>query len=151
MVPIPVRQATPSDLELLAPLFDAYRQFYDRAGDIKAARAFLQERLERAESIVFMAFKGNEAVGFTQLYPGFSSLSLRRNFLLNDLFVRPECRQSGIGTALIAAAIDHARVVGAVGLSLSTARTNATAQSLYEALGWQRDEHFLYYDFVVCD
>jgi len=151
MMPIVIRQATLSDLDLLTPLFDAYRQFYGHACDMKAALVFLHERLERAESVVFMAFEGDVAVGFTLLYPGFSSLSLGRNFLLNDLFVQPDCRKKGVGAGLIHAAIDHARSVGAIALSLSTARTNRTAQSLYEALGWQRDDHFLYYDFAVLD
>ena len=148
---IAIREATLTDIDVLTPLFDAYRQFYGYDSDSKAARAFLNERLERSESVVFIAFEGDEAVGFTQLYPGFSSLSLGRNFLLNDLFVQPDCRKKGVGAGLIHAAIDHARAVGAIGLSLSTARSNKTAQSLYEALGWQRDEHFLYYDFVVHD
>lgn len=144
-----IRQATLADLERVVPLFDAYRQFYGYAGDMAAARAFLRERLQGDESVIFLALQGDEAIGFTQLYPGFSSLSLARNYLLNDLYVVPDWRKKGVGARLIRAAIAHARAVGAKGLSLSTARTNTTAQSLYEALGWQRDDHYLYYDFLV--
>jgi GNAT superfamily N-acetyltransferase len=146
---IAIRQATLTDLDALTALFDAYLQFYGRVSDVRAARTFLRDRIERAESVIFIASQGDESIGFTQLYPGFSSLSLGRCFMLNDLFVRPDCRKKGVGAGLIHAAIDHARAVGAIGLSLSTARSNTTAQSLYEALGWQRDDHFLYYDFAV--
>ena len=146
-----IRRATFADLERVVPLFDAYRRFYGYSGDAAAARTFLRERLEGDESVIFLAFQDDEAIGFAQLYPGFSSLSLARNFLLNDLYVAPDWRKMGVGAGLIAAAVAHARAVGAKGLSLSTARTNTTAQSLYEALGWQRDDHYLYYDFRVCD
>lgn len=145
------RQATLADLERVVPLFDAYRQFYGYPGDMDAARAYLRERLEGNEAVIFLALQGDEAIGFTLLYPGFSSLSLARNHLLNDLFVAPGWRKKGIGAGLIQAAIAHAREVGAKSLSLSTARTNTTAQSLYESLGWQRDDHYLYYDFHVLD
>ena len=151
MNPMTIRQATLADLEHVVPLFDAYRQFYDYPGDVEAARAFLRERLERDEAVVFLASQGSEAIGFTLLYPGFSSLSLARNHLLNDLFVVPGGRKKGVGASLIQAAIAHARMVGAKSLSLSTARTNTTAQSLYAALGWQRDDHYLYYDFHILD
>jgi hypothetical protein len=39
-----VRQATIRDLEQLVPLFDGYRQFYDHARDVAAAREFLLAR-----------------------------------------------------------------------------------------------------------
>lgn len=151
MNPMTIRQATLADLEHVVPLFDAYRQFYGYSGDVDAAREFLRDRLEGNEAVVFLALQGSEVIGFTLLYPGFSSLSLARHYLLNDLFVVPGWRKKGIGAGLIQAAIAHARVVGAKSLSLSTARTNTTAQSLYESLGWQRDDHFLYYDYHVLD
>lgn len=149
MHPMTIRQATLADLERVVPLFDAYRQFYGYPGDADAARQFLRERLEGNESVIFLTLQGSEPIGFTQLYPGFSSLSLARNYLLNDLYVVPDWRRKGIGAGLIQAAVAHARTVGAKSLSLSTARTNTTAQSLYESLGWQYNDHYLYYDYHV--
>ena len=65
-----------------------------------------------------------------------------RTWLLNDLFVAPSARRQGVAAALLGAAAEHARALGAAGLSLSTARDNAPAQALYESLGWQRDRQF---------
>ena len=140
-----VRRATIEDLETLVPLFDGYRQFYRLAGDMEGARRFLRERLAKGESAVFLAFAGGEAVGFTQLYPSFSSGAMRRIFVLNDLYVAPEARRSGAGRALLEAAAEYGRREGAVRLMLQTELTNATAQVLYERAGWQRDTVFCVY------
>ena len=101
-----VRQAVFADLEALAPLFDGYRQFYGRTPDLPAARAFLSDRFEHGESVVFIAHAAAAPVGFTQLYPSFSSVSLARTFILNDLFVVAGQRRGGVGSALLRAATD---------------------------------------------
>ena len=143
---ITVRQATIHDLDLVAPLFDAYRQFYGKPADAAAARDFLRERFRHHESVVFLAVDGEgEGVGFTQLYPLFSSVRVARTYLLNDLFVAPQARRSGVAAALIHEATAFARAVGAAGMSLSTAHTNEAAQRLYESLGWRRDMDFREY------
>jgi ribosomal protein S18 acetylase RimI-like enzyme len=144
---VEVRRADAVDVEELAPLFDAYRRFYGRAGDPEAARRFLRDRLERAESVAFIARDESGAMGFTQLYPSFSSVALGGIFVLNDLYVAPRARRRGVGRSLITAAVDHARDAGAVRLTLSTARSNTVAQALYESMGWRRDDRFLVYDF----
>lgn len=146
---ITIRQAVLSDLEALVPLFDAYRQFYGRDSDNAAAQAFLLARFNHGESVLFIAHDAGVAVGFAQLYPGFSSISLARSFLLNDLFVHERSRGKKVASRLIAAAVEFAKSLGAVRLSLSTATTNKSAQALYQAVGWQRDEQFLYYYFVI--
>jgi len=140
-----IRRATPQDIDALAVLFDGYRQFYRQPSDLAGARAFLGERLARAESIVFLALDGGQAVGFTQLYPSFTSAGMARIFVLNDLFVQPDARGRGIGTGLLRRAAEFARVEGAVRLVLSTEKTNLTAQLLYASEGWQRDDAFFGY------
>lgn len=145
-----VRRASLADLNRIAPLFDAYRQFYGQAPDLALAREFLRERLERDQSIIFLALgQDGSAAGFTQLYPSFSSASARRIFILNDLFVDPAARRSGVGRALLQAAADFGRKAGAARLTLSTAHTNTSAQALYEAAGWLRDEGFRSYDLAL--
>jgi len=144
-----VRRATVADLEALAPLFDAYRRFYDRPGDLELAREFLEARLTRGESVVFVVLVDDVAVGFTQLYPSFSSVSARPILVLNDLFVSEAGRRRGAARRLLDAAIAHARSEGAVRLALSTARSNLAAQKLYESTGWNRDDEFLTYEFEL--
>ena len=141
-----VRQATLEDLDALAPLFDAYRQFYEQPSDLGRARRFLDERLSFRESVVFIACGADgSAQGFTQLYPSFSSVRAARTWLLNDLFVAPGARRQGVAESLLGAAAVFARARGAARMTLSTTVDNTAAQSLYERLGWQREEGFLEY------
>lgn len=142
---IQVRQATVADLDLLVPLFDGYRQFYRQQSDPERARRFLLERFEHNQSVIFLALQDAEAVGFTQLYPLFSSTLLARIFILNDLFVSPESRRAGAASALLQAAAEYGKRVGAVRLGLSTEVTNETAQAVYEKLGWKRETLFRVY------
>ena len=144
-----IRQATVSDLDALVPLFDGYRQFYRQPSEPDRIRKFLLERFEHNQSVIFLAAKQEQAVGFTQLYPSFSSGALARIFILNDLFVNPSARLIGVGTALLNAAADYARAVGALRLVLSTELTNTHAQSLYEKLGWKKDTGFCTYQITL--
>ncbi|BFU90535.1 MAG: N-acetyltransferase [Nitrospira sp.] len=140
-----VHRASIRDFDQLVPLFDAYRQFYGQQSDIIVARQFLNDRLTRNESIVLVAENAGRAViGFVQLYPTFSSILAAPMYVFSDLFVMPEARRRGVGTFLLTSAIETARAAGAVRLELATAITNVSAQRLYEALGWQRDEFHLY-------
>jgi len=135
------RIANLADLEVVAPLFDAYRQFYAQAPDAAAARHFIRDRLQRDESVILVALNdAQQAVGFCQLYPIFCSIEAKPIFCLSDLYVTPEARRTGAGRALLQAAERHARNTGRTRLELTTARTNKTAQAAYESLGWQRDE-----------
>jgi GNAT superfamily N-acetyltransferase len=146
---ITMHQATHLDVERLSPLFDGYRQFYGQASDIAAARAFLVDRFRHAESVIFVAAREGDAIGFTQLYPSFSSISLRRIYVLSDLFVAPAARNLGIGRLLLKAAADFGRTIGAYQLTLETAKTNHTAQALYESCGWQKDNEFFVYQITL--
>ena len=143
-----VRQAGPGDVDAVAPLFDAYRQFYQQPSDPGLSRAFIAERLARSESVIFLAERDGRAVGFVQLYPLFSSTAARprRLWLLNDLFVSPSARGGGVARALMDRARRLGEETGAAGLELATARTNTPAQRLYESLGWRQDEQFLRYE-----
>jgi GNAT superfamily N-acetyltransferase len=146
---IQIRRADIHDLGLITPLFDLYRQFYEQASDLVSAKSFLQHRIRQNESVIFLAFDGADAVGFTLLYPGFSSVSMARTFLLNDLYVVSSHRRHGVGSLLLAAAVAHAKAEQAVRLSLTTNAANATAQSVYEAQGWAREKAFLTYNFEL--
>ena len=144
-----VREASSADLDLIVPLFDAYRRFYRQASDLPSARSFLRARLDRKDSAILLALDQSQAVGFTQLYPSFSSVSMARIFILNDLFVSPEARGQGVGSALLAAAADFGRRAGACRLALTTETTNTVAQSVYERMGWVRDTSFYTYELAL--
>lgn len=141
-----VRRATLADLDGSSALFDAYRQFYGQPSQPEAARAFLLERLERSESTLLVAADAlGSLVGFAQLFPIFSSVSLGRVFVLNDLFVAPAARRQGVARALLRAAADFGRANQAVRITLSTQTTNAAARALYASLGWALQTEFEVY------
>ena len=137
---VSVRRATVADIDRLAPLFDAYRSFYSQAGDLPRAREFLRERLQRDESVILIAERNGTAVGFTQLYPMFSSVRTARIWVLNDLFVAEDMRRAGAARALLDAAARFARADGAARLMLETGRGNAAARALYRDCGWSEDD-----------
>lgn len=161
---IEVVQAGLDDAIRLAPLFDAYRQFYAQPPDLLGAEQFLTQRLQRRESVIFLADVTERSTvsagatggtsprtlaGFTQLYPSFSSISMTPMYVLNDLYVVPESRRQGIGKALLDRSRIFAAATGAASLVLQTAITNHTAQTLYESLGWLRDDLYYTYELTL--
>ena len=149
MTTLTTRHATPDDLDALAPLFDAYRRFYEQPGDVALASAFLHARMERGESTILVAEADGQLLGFCQLYPTWCSVAAARIFVLYDLFVDAGVRRGGVGRALMLAAQDFGRAAGAVRLDLTTAHTNTLAQALYESLGWQRDDVYRTYNLSL--
>ncbi|RNC79785.1 MAG: N-acetyltransferase [Winogradskyella sp.] len=138
-------QATINHLNDLAPLFDGYRQFYKQSSDIEGAKGFLNERLQKNDSIIFIAYIDEKPVGFMQLYHLFSSVSMRPMYLLNDLYVHADNRGKGIGEALINEAKKTAIANQQKGIAIQTAYDNP-AQDLYQRLGFEKDTdlHFFW-------
>jgi ribosomal protein S18 acetylase RimI-like enzyme len=141
-------RANTSHTDEITPLFDAYRVFYRAPSDIEASRQFIHERLERNESVIFLALDKDKAVGFVQLYPLFASVWLKPLWLLNDLYVDISARKGGVGEALMHEAEDFAKQSDSRGLFLRTATDNFPAQRLYERCDWIRDKKFYRYDMI---
>jgi GNAT superfamily N-acetyltransferase len=142
-------QAWKPHLEPVAVLFDLYRQFYGQAPDLAGARQFIGERMEKGESVIFLAAVEKEPVGFFQLYPSFTSAWMRRTWIFNDLYVREDHRKKGIGRLLMEKAVQFGGETGAKRLTLSTAKDNLPAQALYESMGWKRESVFWSYTFEL--
>lgn len=144
------RRASIKDLEKIAPLFDAYRQFYKQEPNLVFANEFISARLKNNESIIFIAEDASQnALGFCQIYPSFCSVIGAPIYVLYDLFVSPNARKLGLGKMLLEQAREHAQANGIPRMDLTTAKTNLNAQSLYESLGWVRDEIFYAYNKSV--
>jgi ribosomal protein S18 acetylase RimI-like enzyme len=142
-----IRQASIVDLNQLARLFDLYRQFYKQPLNVELAKTFIAERINNQESVIFVAENSEKKlIGFCQIYPSFCSVAAAKIGVLYDLFVDPNVRKTGAGRMLMLAAHDYAAQNGMVRLDLTTAKNNHTAQSLYESLGWVRDEIFYAYN-----
>ncbi|MBD1874584.1 GNAT family N-acetyltransferase [Nodosilinea sp. FACHB-131] len=140
-----VFQARFEHLEAVAKLFDQYRVFYQAPPDFEAAKTFISKRLQENSSTIFVACHEDKIVGFMQLYPTFSSVSMKRVWVLNDLFVEETYRNRGIAGLLLHAAAEFAKTTEAARITLATQASNTPAQSLYESRGYRRDEAFYHY------
>jgi ribosomal protein S18 acetylase RimI-like enzyme len=144
------RKATTADINKIAPLFDAYRQFYEQEPNLDFAKEFISARLNKNESIIFIAEDDSQnALGFCQIYPSFCSVIAAPIYTLSDLFVSPNARKFGLGKMLLDQAREHAEANNIPRMDLTTAKNNFTAQSLYESLGWVRDEVYFAYNKSV--
>lgn len=142
-----IKKATIEDLDSIVTLFDLYRQFYEQPSDPEAAKIFLSDRIKSNESVIFLAvdeynYKGT---GFVQLYPLFTSVGMKRIWLLNDLFVHPDHRKKGVAEALMEKSREFAVETCAKGIILETQKTNSQAQNLYDKLGYKRDKECFYF------
>jgi GNAT superfamily N-acetyltransferase len=134
---IEIIEAHPEHLDALAGLFNQYRVWYHQAADLQGARDFLGERIINRESRIFLAMHAGEVAGFVQLYPIFTSVGMRKTWLLNDLFVNDKHRGKGIATSLLEKAKELGRETGSKWLLLQTDSTNIKAQEIYKNNGWK--------------
>ncbi len=145
-----IRKAQLPDLEPLSILFDDYRVFYKKPSDIESGKSFLKERIENDESVIYIAFdEKNNALGFVQLYPLFSSTRMKRLWLLNDLFVASKHRGQGVSIALIERAKEHCIQTASCGMYLETAHDNVIGNALYPRTGFELDKDHNYYSWSV--
>ena len=146
-------QATPEHLDLLVPFFVKYREFYDALPYPETSRSFLEKRLSRKESVIYLAMADHEdkLLGFCQLYPSFSSLSLKRVWILNDIFVAEDARRQLVADRLIQQAKKLAKETNAVRLRVSTSIHNEVAQKVYESIGFREDSKFKNYTLELDD
>ncbi|MGE8078795.1 N-acetyltransferase family protein [Peribacillus loiseleuriae] len=144
-----IKKATLNELDSLTELFDLYRIFYEQKSNLFEAKEFLKARLMNEESVVFIAYDENNPIGFVQLYPSFSSLSMQKSWILNDLYVKRTARKKGFGEKLLKEAIHFAEETGSKGVLLETNVENIPAQSLYEKIGFKREANYFYFYSVI--
>ena len=146
-------QATLEHLDLLTPLFVKYREFYGALPYPDSSRAFLEKRLRRKESVIYLALADadDKLMGFCQLYPSFSSLSLKRVWILNDIYVAEDARRQLVADNLIRTAKKMAKETQAVRMRVSTSSNNEVAQKTYESIGFKEDTEFKNYVLPISD
>jgi ribosomal protein S18 acetylase RimI-like enzyme len=150
MLPMKIVQADNSTLEQTAYLFDLYRQFYKQPSDLSAARAFISARLVNQDSVIYLALtETGEGMGFTQLFPSFSSVAMQTVYTLNDLYVDGAHRKKGVAKALMNTAKAFAQKNNAHAIKLATAKDNHQAKALYDQLGYKRIDSFDYYSLAL--
>ncbi len=146
-------QATLEHLDLLTPMFIKYREFYGELALPDSSRKFLENRLKRKESVIYMALADDEdrLLGYCQLYPSFSSLSLKRVWILNDIYVAEDARRQLVADRLLQTAKKMAKDTNAIRLRVATSQNNLAAQKTYESIGFREDTVFKNYTLELGD
>ncbi|CAE6939363.1 MULTISPECIES: GNAT family N-acetyltransferase [Pseudomonas] len=144
-------QATLEHLDLLTPLFVKYREFYGELPFPDSSKAFLEKRLRRKESVIYLALADEEdkLLGFCQLYPSYSSLALKRVWILNDIYVAEDARRQLVADRLLQTAKNMAKETNAVRMRVSTSLDNEVAHKVYESIGFTVDEQFKNYTLPI--
>ncbi len=144
-----ISQASIEQLDDMVLLFDQYRGFYRQNSDLEQAKEFITARLQQQDSVILLATEDSNPLGYTQLFPSWSSVSMQRVWVLNDLFVLPQARKQGIAKALMDAAKDYAIATNAIRIILATEVTNKIAQNLYESMGYRQFDEFYHYVLAI--
>ena len=140
------------DLPDLLPLMRAYCEFYEVAPsdeDLLAMARVLIADPEREGLQLLARDAEGRAVGFATVFWTWTTLSAQRLGIMNDLFVAPDARGSGVADELIAACAERCRQRGATSLAWQTARDNHRAQAVYSRVGGERDDRWLDYSLDV--
>jgi GNAT superfamily N-acetyltransferase len=136
--------ATEEDLPELLPLMRGYCDFYKASPSDDALLAMSRQLIANPEydgvQLLGRHEASGKAIGFATIFWTWSTLSAARVGVMNDLFVDPDARGSGIAAELIEACREQCRRRGAVSLGWQTAKDNARAQALYERIGGKRSE-----------
>ncbi len=140
-----IKQASLFYLEPLCLLFEQYRDFYHVPVAKKQNRHFLAQRIKNKDSIIFIIFEQQQASGFINIYPSYSSIAMQPMWIINDLFITPSCRRKGLATQLMKETIRYANKNEVFSIKLATSVDNIAAQSLYSSLGFQLNNEFNYY------
>jgi GNAT superfamily N-acetyltransferase len=131
------------DLDDLLPLMRGYCDFYEVSPSDDAllalSRALIAEPEREGVQLIARDAAGR-AVGFATVYWTWQTLSASRLAVMNDLFVAPEGRGTGVAADLIAACSERAAGHGATRLAWQTAKDNHRAQAVYDRLGAERSE-----------
>ena len=148
-----ILQARPEHLDLLTPLFIAYREFHGQPTLPDTSRSFLAERLQQQDSVIYLALADDEdqLLGFCQLFPSFSSLTLRRVWILNDIYVAEDARRQLVADRLLQTAKKMAKDTNAIRLRVATSQNNLAAQKTYESIGFREDTVFKNYTLELGD
>ena len=144
-----ILRAALKEIDHVSTLFNEYRIFYGKQADLEGAKTFIEERMRFNESVIFLAMDGESPMGFVQLYPIFTSVGMKRKWLLNDLFVAETYRRNGVGKALMNQAKEFALETKAAGILLETTKDNTKAQALYEQLGYVKEDAVFFYNLSL--
>ena len=132
-----IRPATPADLPLIAQLIRELAEYEKLAHEVRFDEAVLAAKLfgARPYAEVVIGELSGIPQGFALFFHNFSTFEGRPGIYLEDLFVRPSARGSGLGKALLAHLAALAVERDCARLEWSVLDWNAPAIGFYQALG----------------
>ena len=130
-----IKAATPTDYDQWLPLWQAYLHFYKTELPADVSQSTWQRFLDPNEPThLALAWQGDKAVGLVQFIYHRSNWSIANACYLQDLFVSPQARGTGVGRLLIEHVYAAARDNQCAKVHWLTQETNATAIQLYERI-----------------
>jgi GNAT superfamily N-acetyltransferase len=138
-----IATVTEADLPELLPLMRGYCDFYEVEPADEELLALSRSLIADPDCEGFQILARDadgRALGFATVFWSWSTLSAGRIAVMNDLFVEPDARGSGVAEALIEECRVRAGRRGATSLGWQTAKDNHRAQKLYERVGAKREE-----------
>ncbi len=145
MLPIQIVEADLSrtDHQLaVAELIDGFA--IDRTGESLTAEArqnLIPGLQSHPTTIIFIGYRGNEAIGIAVCFQGFSTFAARPFLNLHDLFVLPAYRGQGVGKRLMEVIEQKARDIGSCKLTLEVEANNHRARHIYKVAGFVEVEY----------
>jgi len=132
-----IRPATPDDLPLIADLIRALADYEKLADAVRFDAAVLGDKLfgARPYAEVLIGELDGTPQGFALFFHNFSTFEGKPGVYLEDLFVRPEARGSGLGKALLARLAALAVERDCARLEWSVLDWNEPAIGFYKKLG----------------
>ncbi len=105
---------------------------------LEALARFEADALEGERFRAVLAYLGGDAVGYSVGFETYSTFQGRPVYYLEDLFVMPEHRRSGIGTKLFLDAVERARRKGCCRMEWQVLAWNEPALRFYERYGAEK-------------
>ena len=145
-----VKRLNEKYIDQFVTVVDEYREFCGFTPSPVETKTFFQTLLKKNEAATFIAISEDDKVmGFINLYPSNSTLSLKKIWILNDLGVSSKYRRLGVAQKLIQESIEFAKNSGAIRIELKTNKTNLNAQNLYKEIGFKIDQDNLHYKVCI--
>jgi GNAT superfamily N-acetyltransferase len=148
-----IEVAAEPDLPELLTLMRGYCDFYEVAPSDEAllamSRALIADPAREGLQLIARDAQG-KAIGFATIFWSWSTSQAARIGIMNDLFVEPGARGTGVAEALIQECVERARTRGAAVLAWQTALDNHRAQKVYDRIGGRRSQ-WLDYDLPAAE
>jgi GNAT superfamily N-acetyltransferase len=145
---VKIERVGEAELPALLPLVRAYCDFYESSPSdedlLALARALIAEPEHEGLQLLARDQEG-QPVGFATIYWSWATTAAVRIGIMNDLFVAPEARGSGVAEALIEACRTECAARGASRLTWQTAPDNERAMKVYDRVGGTREQWIDYW------